>query len=113
MSEHGEGSPQAPPPEAGAPEPETPASSENGGSAAHNGAEPTAYMRSLLEVGKLAPWQLARLALGEEPDEIVPSIEAVTFFEGSVAREFEEANPGQSIGEFRQDRAKRRSRRLP
>ena len=111
MSEHAEGSPQSPPsPESGAREPIAPASPENGGSATRNGgAEPTAYMQSLLDVGRLAPWQLARLALGEEPDEIVPSIEAVTFFEGNVAREFEETNPGKSIVEFRRNRAKRRS----
>lgn len=112
MSNHGEGIPQPSPDPS---EPAAPASPGNEGSAARNGvsAGPTAYMRSVLDVGRLAPWQLARLALGEEPDEIVPSIEAVTFFEGKVAREFEEANPGQSITEFRRDRAKRRSRRLP
>jgi hypothetical protein len=112
MSEHGEGSPQPPPPpKSGGLEAAAAASPENGDSTARNGAsaKPTAYMQSLLDVGRFAPWQLASLALGEEPDEIVPSIEAVTFFEGKVAREFAEANPGQSIVEFRRNRAKRRS----
>jgi hypothetical protein len=98
------------------PEAAGPPSSENGnGAVPTNGASPdgASYVQKLVAVGNLAPWQLAKLALGEEPDEIVPSIEAVTFFEGTVAREFEESNAGQSIVEFRRDRAKRRGRRLP
>jgi hypothetical protein len=109
MPRHGEGIPQPPDEPGDQPEADTSAGAENGASAATNGAvDPKAYMKVLSEVSQLAPWQLARLALGEEPDEIVPSAEAVTFFEGTVAQDFKDASAGESIVQFRRERAERR-----
>jgi hypothetical protein len=84
------------------------------GASAPNGASPEhSRSRAPSAAGELASWRLARMALGgDEPDEIVPSSEAVTFSGDRFSQRYEESNPGESIIKYRVERAKRRNRRI-
>lgn len=79
----------------------------NGAPASH--ADPIPEVVRLLPANNAAPWELARVALGgPRPDEIVPTAEGYTFFEGELAAQFEAEGQKDALLKARLDRAKRR-----